>query len=251
MEFCFNLQNESIDCAEAGMRIPKPTTTPFRQFYFPSSYYLYDYVVLRLLVTRDVTLKLRINELALSRHHFYTVLHYLKDREHHAKAFKEQVLRDNRYEKIFASFERAWFKDPLVNVLDAMKTIFENGAIVLYNIAEIFKNPLDYFAATTELYDKLRAHEWLLDNRLGEEITADTFEMQLKESYFSHIDPNVIPFVFLCIGNENEEAIFHEIAVCYTTEFNLIECSPNVHYVTALKVKEEDHFICPEKFKMP
>ncbi|RWS18937.1 hypothetical protein B4U80_12386, partial [Leptotrombidium deliense] len=106
MEFCFNLQNESIDCAEAGMRIPIPTKTPFRQFYFPSSYSFYDYVVLRLLVTRDVTLKLRINELTPSREHIYTALHYLNDRMHHAKAFKEQVLTDNRQEEIFASFER-------------------------------------------------------------------------------------------------------------------------------------------------
>ncbi|RWS21471.1 hypothetical protein B4U80_11850, partial [Leptotrombidium deliense] len=253
MEFCFNLQNKSINCAEAGMSIAESTKTPFRQFHLSSSYSLYDYVVLRLLVTCDVSLKLRIDELAPSTTYLYTIIHYVNDRKHHAKAFKEQVLTDNRHEEIFASFERAWFKDPLVNVSDAMKTNFENSAILFYNIREIFNKPLDYFATTTELYDKLRAHEWL-DNDLGEEITADTFERQLKETYFSQIDPNVVPFVFLCIMNENKEVILHEIVVCYTTDFNPIECSRNVEHLRRGKGKRNGkgkHFKCPSTFRMP
>ncbi|RWS21019.1 hypothetical protein B4U80_11955 [Leptotrombidium deliense] len=245
LKFCFDLQGNEFSCAEAGLQ--NEDISAARRFYLPASYSLFAHVVLRIILTSADEYKMKILDLLPSSALNYLHNNLKAERKHHIDAFQDQMYREtDGYGDILNAFKKVWFQQHNTEPFDCMKSIFEDAGILLYEIGDKIKKPLDYFATAINIYETYNMSHWLHDFKYGSKWDKNGMKAKLKKVYKM---PEYFTLMCTKIGGKD---FFQDIRICFKLDLETtFECVGEVVFNKRPKLNERRVYVCPPYFFIP
>ncbi|RWS18212.1 hypothetical protein B4U80_12546 [Leptotrombidium deliense] len=154
------------------------------------------------------------------------------------------MYHDDQYISVMKLFDDVWFKKNGTRTIDAMRSVYRDGGILLNDINELIKKPLDYFAHAIRLYNRYSMDLWLEGVTYGRRYSSAEFYRML-----GRYAPRT--YKLYCSKTVGGNYYFREMLVCFERDLTTItKCAFEV--IFAKRVKSEPKvWFCPRSFFIP